>query len=402
MTSDRSAEFEVICRDRLAELPEWDEIADRAGGFYSTQKWLGLYAGSGTRYLVVRRAGQTLAVLPCVVAARAGALPPLTDPASLLGDHAAPALRDSLYPQLHCGMYRGYSNRLLICPALEPALRAAVIARLLEAARELARREGAKLVVFGYLPASAVRELVAIDGRLAPVFAASELAFDNITTFDAYLERVNSHRKNAIRREMRRFAEHGMRIEQRRLVDVVDQVSDVVARHEAKFDPSVTQQEIREAFEEWIGHGYSEISRIFCAYQGDQLVGASVYVVHGATYYARDAAVLPEAPRQAAVYFNISVYHAIAAAAAEGIHRIHGGIGTFGAKVEKGATPTPLWFVFDPGDWDPAALAAMRAAATARLTAEAAELRKHRPDDEVERRLDLAWSLRVLGSAPER
>jgi hypothetical protein len=62
--------------------------------------------------------------------------------------------------------------------------------------------------------------------------------------------------------------------------------------------------------------------------------------------------------------------------------------------------PTPLWFAFDPGDWDPAALAAMRTAAASRLLAEAAELRRYRTDDAVERQLELAWSLRQLGHAP--
>lgn len=394
---ERTADLDVICCRRLAEIPEWDEIASPAGGFYSTVKWLALYEAAGSRYLAVRQRGRTLAVLPCFVAPGPGALPPVTDPAALLGDPPPPELAGSLYPQLHCGMFRGYSNRLLIRTGLDPALRRAVAGRLLEAARDLGRREGARLQVFGYLPASDVKELLAIDRRLAPVFAMSELAVEDITSFDAYLEGFNSHRRNAIRREMRRFAEHGLRIEQRRLIDVVDEVSDVVARHEAKFDPTVTRQDMRQAFDEWIAHGYSEISRVFCAYRDSELVGAAVYVVHGATYHARDAAVLPEVPRQAAVYFNLSFYHTVGAAAAEGIRRIHNGIGTFAAKVEKGASPTPLWFVFDPGDWDPRALAAMRTGAAARLAAEADELRKHRPEDVVERQLDLAWSRAALG-----
>jgi predicted N-acyltransferase len=288
----------------------------------------------------------------------------------------------------------------LIRGELDAPRRAAVLARLVAAARELAAREGARLRVFGYLPASQVRELIAADGRLAPVFAMSELAIEDITGFDAYLERLNSHRKNAIRRELRRFTEHGLRIEQRRLADVVDEVSQVVARHEAKFDPSVTYADMRAAFDDWIAHGYSDISRVFCAFHGSALVAAAIYVVHDATYYARDAAVVPDVPKQAAVYFNLSFYHAIGAAAAEGVRRIHYGIETFAAKVEKGAVPTPLWFAFDPGDWDPGALAAMRAAASARLLAEAAELRRYRPDDVVERQLELAWSLRALGHAP--
>lgn len=373
------------------EIPSWDEVAAPAG-FYSSAGWLRLVHQPGTHYIAVTQAGTVLGVMSCFLAARHGVLPPYSDPAHLIPggapDHDVPA--DLLYPVLFCGAVRGYSNRLLIRTGLDDTTRKQVLGRLVATVREIGQRDAARLIAFGYLPAAQAKELVDQDRRLRAIFAESECFAGPLSSFDDYMATMRSHRRNQIKRQLRRFAETGLRIEQRRLREVLLPLADLIAAHERHHGVPCTSQEIVDDFHLRISLGLEDRIRIFCAWQGEDLVGGTLLFVHGRTYYSREFAGDFQVPREAGVYFNCTFYEPMRVAYEDGMTEIHYGLAALDAKVWRGCRIRPLVFVLDPsGAWPAQADRALVAAARGRLDAEAAILRQYHDEPHIREQLEL-------------
>lgn len=383
--------MDVTIHTAIEEIQPWDEVSAPAG-FYSSSSWLRLVHQPGTRYLAVREAGAVLGVLSCVLAREPGGLPPYSDPAHLLAgapeESSLPG--DLLQPALFCGAARGYSNRLLVRGGLDGATRRQVLGRLVAAVLDLGRREGARVVAFGYLPVAEAKELADLDDRLRPVFAESECFLGPLVAFDDYLARMSSHLRHTAKRSLRRFDASGLRIDQRRLSEVMSPLAELIAEHERRYGVPCTVQECVEDFELRIALGLEDQTRVFCAWQGDKLVGGTVFFVQGQTYYAREFAGAAEVPREAGMYFSCMIYEPMRAAFAAGITEIHYGLATLDAKVQRGARVRPLAFVLAPSEpWPPEVHRVFIAAARARLDAEAAILRRYRDEPELRRELQL-------------
>jgi hypothetical protein len=388
----RVSDLDVTVHDALDQLPEWNEVA-AVGGFYSSAEWTRMTRmtdGVAPTLVAIRQGGSTLAVASCYVAPSPGKLPELTEPFHLVAD-AAPAdqLASLIYPVLVCGAARGYSSRLLIRDGLPADLRAAVVARLLEAARDLGQRHSAKLIVFNHLPTRDAAELVAVDPALRPVFAEAYIAL-TLASFDAYLAGLSSRGRYDRNRELRRFGEHGMHFECRRFSEAFEPIRDLFLEHYRKWDPSSTIEDGRAFYRPWLTSGLDERTRVICAMHKDRIMGAALFVVHGDTYYARDFGTRPEAPRAAAVYFNCLYNEPIRMAAAEGIKRVDYGIKSIESKIQRGGRASGLWFVLDPRTpWPAAVSERATAAARARFERDATTLKTYRDEPTVRAELEL-------------
>jgi len=371
------------------EIPEWNEVA-AIGGLYSSSEWVSMFAPT---WVAVRSEGTVLAVVPCVSATGSAMLPGLTEPDYLFtydGNQAAVEVPvDEIYPVLFCGAARGYTCRLLIRDGLAPATRAAVVAHLVKAVRELGERQGAKLIIFGFLPSPDVEELLAIDGNLGAVFNEAECMLGPVESFDAYLASCRCKAK----REISRFEAMGFRIERPRLRDVFDAVAEVVTEHERKFDPGVTLDAIRGFISPYLEPGLDERTRVFCAWQGETLFGASLSIAYGRTYHSRFGSVRADAPRAAAVQFNVAYYAPIRAAIDEG-STVHYGMNGVETKVVRGCRARSLWTVLDPRiAWSEGLRRRLRDMAKVRFDLTTPVLRKYQPEELVREELGLGTQL---------
>jgi len=383
--------MEATIHSTVDEIPSWDEVAAPAG-FYSSSGWLRLVHQHGTRYIAVMDAGAVVGVLSCFLARGGGVLPAYSDPAHLLiGGPPERTLPDELlYPVLFCGAVRGYSNRLLIRAGLDAASRARVIGGLVGTVRDLARQDGARLIAFGYLPAAEAAELAGADDRLRGIFAESECVAGPLGSFDGYMAQLRSHRRNQIKRQLRRFADSGLRIDQRRLPEVIEPLAELIAGHERHHGVPCTAQEVVDDFHLRIALGLEDRIRIFCAWQGDRLVGGTLFFVHGATAYSREYAGDFAIPKEVGLYFNCTFYEPMRAAAGQGITEIHYGLAALDAKVWRGCGVRPLVFVLDPTTARPReAHDVLVAAARARIAGEAAILRQYHDEPGIRRELAL-------------
>jgi hypothetical protein len=383
--------MDVTIHTSVEEIPSWDEVAAPAG-FYSSAGWLRLVHQAGTHYVAVRQAGAVLGLLPCFLAGKHGVLPAYSDPAHLLpGGAPDPRVPEELlYPVVFCGAVRGYSNRLLIRSGLDEATRKEVLGHLLEAVRDIGRREAARLIAFGYLPAAEAKELVERDDRLRAIFAESECFAGPLVSFDGYMAGLRSHRRNQTKRLQRRFADNGLRIDQRRLSEVMLPLAELIAAHERHHGVPCTSQEMVDDFELRISLGLEDHIRVFCTWQGETLVGGTLFFVHGRTYYSREFAGDFQVPREAGVYFNCTFYEPMRVGFEEGMTEIHYGLSALDAKVWRGCRVRPLLFVLDPSNpWTREVNEALVAAARVRLDAEAAILRQYRDEPGIRDELEL-------------
>lgn len=387
----RASDLDVTVHDSLDQLPEWNDVA-AVGGFYSSAEWTRMTCmtdGVAPTLVAIRQGGSTLAVASCYVAPSPGKLSALTDPFHLVAD-AAPAdeLASLMYPVLVCGAARGYYSRLLIRDGLPADLRAAVVARLLEAARDLGQRHSAKLIAFNHLPPRDATELVAVDPTLRPVFAEAYIVL-TFASFDAYLAGLSTRGRWNRNRELRLFGEHGMRFEWRRFSEAFEPIRDLFIEQYRKWDSSETLEESRAFYRPWLTSGVDDRTRVVCAMHEGRLMGAALFVVHGDTYYTRDFGTHPEASRAAAVYFNCLYNEPIRMAAAEGMKRVDYGIRSIESKIQRGGRATGLWFVLDPRTpWPAAVSERATAAARARFEREATTLKIYRDEPTVRAELE--------------
>lgn len=383
--------MDTTIHSTLDEIPSWDEVSTFAG-FYSSSGWLRLVHQPGTRYIAVHQAGTVLGVMSCFLARSNGILPPYSDPVHLLlgvpDDRSVPD--DLLHPVLFCGAVRGYSTRLLVREQLDGATRKQVLGHLLAAVQGVARQDAARLIAFGYLPAAEAKELADLDDRLRPIFAESECFAGPLVSFEDHLAGMRSHRRNQTKRQLRRFADSGLRIDQRRLPEVMVPLAELIAGHERHHGVPCTTQEVVDDFELRIALGLEDRIRVFCAWRGETLVGGTLFFVHGRTYYSREYAGDFQVPRDAGLYFNCTFYEPMRAAFEAGMTEIHYGLAALDAKVWRGCRVRPLVFVLAPSEpWPAEVHQVFVAAARARLDAEAAILRQYRDEPGVRSELAL-------------
>jgi hypothetical protein len=370
LKADVTTALQTTVHEQLEDIPGWNVVA-AVGGFYATTDWLRTFPTPRQHYVAVRHGDVVVAVAPCAIARDDTQLTRSSNPARLLGAEFAA----EVYPVLFCGPTWGFTNRLLVRAGVDGALRADVLATLLAEVRALARREGATLVAFGYLPTNDAEELHAIDDTLLVVPTEIDHVIGPIASFDDYLKGLRAHRRASARLEMKQFAEAGLRVDCRRISEVFDPLCQLMALHEEKYGFHDTLEEMRDHFQRWLAMGLDDRAQVLCAWRENTVVGLSMFVGHGDTYYSRAYACHPDIPRRAAGYFNLAFYEPVRAAIAAGHHYIHFGRSQTRTKVQHGCRGRVLWFVLDAlKPWSSSARQSLYDDARARVASELAEV----------------------------
>jgi len=319
---------------------DWNRLA-RQASVYSSYRWLRYvetHRNAVARYFLVRRGRELLAALPSYLF-RAD-IPTFYDPTRLLG---ATRMAEPDRPVLIGGTREGYRSELLTSDALSEDERRTVVSLLLADLR----RQGAEadaLTAILYVPDHTVEFLAPClreTDRLFVLDAEAVIAVP-VDGLPAYLDRMPRHRRNTIRREMKRFAASDCRLEIHRLADCLADIGRLSVQLLGKYGRIADPDEEAHRFERQAAFT-NELSRVFCAYRGDSMVGFAHFIQWRDTVYARSLGFDHDVSRQAALYFNLAYYSAIRYAAATNIRLINLGCDSFEAKVARGARLYPLW-----------------------------------------------------------
>lgn len=290
------------------------------------------------RYALIRRGRELVAALPSYLFH--ADIPPFYDPRGLLGATRT-AERDR--PVLLGGTREGYRSELLTSDALSGGERRTVVSLLLADLRCRGAKADALTAIL-YAPDHTVELLAPCLRETDRLFVLDAEAVISVPVggLPAYLDRMPSHRRNTIRREMKRFAASDCRLETGQLADCLADIGRLSVQLLGKYGRIANPDEEARRFERQAAFT-NELSRVFLAYRADSMVGFAHFIEWRDTVYARSLGFDYDVSRQAALYFNLAYYSAIRYAAAANIRFVNLGCDSFEAKVARGARLYPLW-----------------------------------------------------------
>lgn len=337
----------------------WASVAAEAG-LYSSREWLTLVeqetAGS-CRYLLARDGAEVTGALPVYLVADEPNQ--YYDPRSMFG--AAVPGRNGRY--CLAGSRSGYSNEPLLAGRLTEPQQRSTLAALLDELAVLSEAEGQEHVFFLYLNDRGLRQVTACAPNAFPLLSYSGDARLEIPgrSFDDYLAGLTSKRRWMARKEIRSFAEHGMRVIRADPRDQLDLIVKFAQRNNAKYGIEESEAELRARFERQ-GAAVGEHGVLFVCHQGSAAVGVALTYRWQDRLYLRMSG-FDHAASSAYPYFNVAIYEPLRYCYETGLRAFHLGTGSHPAKAFHGARIGPLASIALPL---PGAACADLAAPTAR------------------------------------
>lgn len=335
--------------DPLGGLPdrEWDEMAGPR--FYSTALWLRLCAlapGSTSGGLHLELPGGGRCAVP-VAAVR-------DEPNGYLRWHELLGKLGLPRPPAQgilVGQRRGYLAHLLTTPGAD---RAAAVSRLLATARGLrlpwddrsdpvsADRPPPCVAMYVTTPDALALRAAGVDTM--PVALDTD-AWIEIPPggLEAWMDSLGSaHRARNVRREVRRFAQAGYRIERSTLRESYQDVARLLTRTVGRYGRVADVSAMARSFGEQGELAGDRAEVLLCSRDGQPPVGFCLFYRWHDTVFLRAVGFDYEKLSSAAEYFNLTYY---LPAGFPGVRRLHAGISTPKAKALRGATLSPLWLV---------------------------------------------------------
>lgn len=345
--------MKLTAYDRAADVPGqvWDSLRER-GTTYSASGWLGvreeeLPETATARHLIATDDEGAVAGLETYAFTE----PPhrLYAPAFLL-DGIVDDERAQAYERRPYVIGAGWSEfrgQLPVRPGLPATERAAAVEALTADTRTWAVDQDADLLSYLFLPLDQALEVARAHADDEPVVVLQDV--ENVLrtdwSFDEYLAYLPRNRRTRVRRELREFAESGRTIREVELGEVVDVIAP-----------------LNNALMQKYGHTWYSLERALDVYhrQARHLsADSSVLLVEDegrpaafALRYRRDAGIYSrvvgfdyDLPNRAD-YFTVLMYEAVRTGAERGIAEIGLGLGTYEAKLGRGAQPVPLYSVF--------------------------------------------------------
>jgi uncharacterized protein len=314
----------------------WDALAG-PDDFYQSRDWLAVVEHDTTatpQYLLASSAGELVGALPVYEVKRE--VSPAYQPEKLRSLLGAPG------DHLLAGARRCYRSEIMVARSLPETERQRITAALVRAALAAAAERGMSGIGFRYLPTSALTRL----GGVAPVVACfddGESVVEDVGAgLDAYLDRQSSKLRSKIRREMRKFAETGWRVEEPPLADCVDEVARLVSYVEAHHGNDTPDFLLRRLFRRQIEEAQHREVVFTCHDERDEMVACALNYAWRDTLYSRVVGLDYDRLGGSFAYFNLLLYRAIEYVAAHGLDRLHLGLAN-PSKAERGAVMRPLW-----------------------------------------------------------
>lgn len=347
----------------LAELPahEWDALTVGAT-IYSSSGFLGvreeeLPEGAQAHHLLAYDedasapggAGEAVAGLEVYSFLR----PPhvIYTPADLL-DGLIPQERHAHLAASPLAIGAGWSEfrgQLPGRPGVTAEQRRSAVEALTAQALRRAGDAGASVLAYYFMPREEAEEVArahAGDGAV--------LLFHNVETslpiglwenFDEYAAWLPSGRRPRARRELRRFREAGRVVRDYKLPDVVKEMAPMNSALMQKHGHTAFDEERVATVYDRQGRHLGDSSTLLMAQESDGTnVGFALRYRQRDMLYGRVAGFDYSRPN-IADYFNLVFYHSIAEGEGRSTREIHLGLGTFEAKMVRGAQPTPLYTV---------------------------------------------------------
>jgi hypothetical protein len=271
----------------------------------------------------------------------------LYDPGTLFA-RAAPGAGNApgdWHPLLLGGTSAGYTNELVTHPGLTPPQRRRAVIALLRAFEGLLTETGASSAAFLYLTDRALADLrpyLAGTGQVLLTSAAARLDV-RWDTFDEYLAWLPKSRRQTVRADLARFSASGLRWSRGSLSDWADRAGPLLANVQQRYGHHDTA-ESEIAYLRRQARQLDEHSTLYLGLRGDALVSFCHCVSWGDTLYVRSFGVDDRA-RAGSPYFTLCYYLPIRHAIEHGLRAVDFGIGSYDAKVRRGADLRPRWSV---------------------------------------------------------
>lgn len=300
---------------------------------------------------------------PCHVAARADdgsllGLLPLYRRTHSFGDfsrdygwaQAWQQLGHAYYPKLVTGIpyTPGTGPRFLLRADAPAETRRALVA----AAIDLARDEGITVWQFLYARAADLALLEDAGGLARPIVQyhwqnPPDGQGNTWRDFADFLDAFTSKRRKEVRRERRRVAEQGIRIEVRHGDEIEDPLWPSIHRHyRGTFERYGTPHAFSEDFFRDVAAGLGRRFVVFVAFRGEEAIASAICYRGGGTLFGRHWGADAEVD---CLHFELCQYQGIDYCLREGLRLFEPGAGGE-HKVNRGFLPTRTWSAYWIGE----------------------------------------------------
>ncbi|MDF3293263.1 GNAT family N-acetyltransferase [Streptomyces silvisoli] len=215
-------------------------------------------------------------------------------------------------------------------------------------ALDFAADAGAGVLAYYYLPreeALEVAEAHAGDGAVLLYHdVETVLPVGRWQDLDEYLAWLPYGRRRRARCEIRDFGRSGRTIREVSLPDVVKEIAPLNSALMRKHGHEYGVEQATAVYERQ-GRHLGECSTLLLDEDAGRPIGFALRYRQRDMLYGRVAGFDYSVPN-VADYFNLVFYHPIASGIGQTVRAIHLGLGTFQAKLARGAQPNPLYSVF--------------------------------------------------------
>lgn len=336
---------------RKIDPAEWSHVACGRGLYVSYPWLLAIEAddenADATTYLLVRQNGVLRAALPVYRRYRPDHddfydpivqfLPPKA------AAHHANSANNSWYPLVLGGTIAAYWNDLLFDDQTPEHVQLQALNLLMS---EFERERGDASAALMYLmPQAAQQVLDHLRSRAHRLFVGAQTTIDvTWKTMDDYVLSLPS-RRTVVRKEIRQFAAWEARKTSTSLRSCHEQLSPLIANLQRKYGHDLDEEIIARQLRGQAAQ-LDKVSKVFTCELGGRIVAFSLlYQWEGELYLRSIGFDYHAVDRATSAYFNLAFYEPIRYAIDHDIHRLHLGMGTYPAKMARGARLTPSWSI---------------------------------------------------------
>ncbi len=256
------------------------------------------------------------------------------------GDPEAERRKQAWRPTVLLGSRAGYTSDVVTASDLGQSERREVAALLLAEGRKLA---GSRACALMYSPEqTCTLACLSSSGGSKPFPVSANTRIDVIKGAE-YESRFTRRRRGNIRRERDAFLRNKSTVSEHRLSECVDDVVPLLGNVHRRHGADETDVDVWHYLESQAGV-LDDASKVFVERVDGRAAGFSLCYQWGRQLHVRVVGFDYSAAAPYS-YFNLAFYLPVAYAERAGLDSVHLGVGTYEAKIARGAVLEPLWSV---------------------------------------------------------